>query len=234
MQPFFWTLVCVQKKHRFLTAVVNFVGYLDEKAVVLEGNNKKSDTTTRLLFNFHQSPQRSTFSDSARRPKEHVLLISGLSKQDTAEFLFSHLFFLSTRVVIGFSGWQEELQWPSADRTLDSKRDRFVAGSLSLEKCLSMCGRAHMYAHWDYFCWLIRTSSRKSCCGFTCWNVLFAPGNVFFFFYYYWFGNCDTIHQGLSSLSLFCHPALAISWLTKSVNASHSSVLWSVSQMPCG
>lgn len=85
-----------------------------------------------------------------------------------------------TTVVIRFSGRQEELQWPSADRTLDSKRDRFVVGSLSLEKCLSMCGRAHMYAHWDYFCWLIRTSSRKSCCGFTCWNVLFAPGNVFF------------------------------------------------------
>lgn len=33
MQRFLWTpYVRVQKKHRFLTAVVNFVGYLDEKA----------------------------------------------------------------------------------------------------------------------------------------------------------------------------------------------------------
>lgn len=46
---------------------------------------------------------------------------------------------------------------------------------------------------------------------------------------FYWFGNYDTIHWGLSSPSLFCHPAAAISWLTKCVSTSHSSVLWSVS-----
>lgn len=86
----------------------------------LKGNNRNSDPTA--VFDFQQSLQHSTPSDSTRPPKGNVLLISSLSKQDTAEFLFRHLFSFSSRVIIRFSGRQEELQWPSADRTLDSKK----------------------------------------------------------------------------------------------------------------
>lgn len=195
----------------------------------IPGQKKKKYWEIKLhhrtaVLDFQEPPRHSTSSDKTRPPKGNVFLISSLSKQDTAlsvqllAVAFSSS--LSSRVfIIRGSGRQEELQWPSADRILDSKRDRFLLDSPSLKKCA--CAGTPTWAQWDYFCWLSRSSSRKSCCGFYVLKCTFCSWKCF-----HWFGNFETWMNGVSLPFLLCHPALAISWPTKCVSTSHSS--WSV------
>lgn len=147
--------------------------------IALKGNNNKSDSTTRLLCLTYSSPCSIPVLQTARGSQKEMCFLSQVFQNKIEQsFCLAAFFFFSFKVIIRCSGRQEELQWPSADRTLDSKWDRFVLCSLSLW-CVCACECAPAHAQWYCFCWLTRTSSRKSRCGFTCWNILFAPGNVF-------------------------------------------------------
>lgn len=144
----------------------------------LKGNNKESDSTTTLLCLTFSSPCSVLPLQTVQGRQEEMCFLSQVfqNKIQQSFCLATCLFFFSSRVVIRFSGRQEERQWPSADRTLDSKGTDLLWSLAPSKSVWVCCGRAHVYAHWDYFRWLPRASSRKSCSGSTCWNVLFAPG----------------------------------------------------------
>lgn len=143
-QPFLRTLsVRVQKKHRFVTAVVNFVGYLDE--IALEGNNKKSDSTTRLLCLTFSSPLSVLLLQTAQGRQKEMCVLSRVFQNKIQQcfclatcFFFSLPEWLSGSVGDRKSGSDPQLIEHLTPNGTDLLR------ALSHSKRVSACAGAHM------------------------------------------------------------------------------------------
>lgn len=147
----------------------------------LKGNNKKSDSTTTLLCFTFSSPCSVLPLQTVQGRQEEMCFLSQVfqNKIQQSFCLATCLFFSLLKWLSGSVGDRKSHSDPQLIEHLTPKGTDLLWSLAPSKSVWVCCGRAHVYAHWDYFCWLTRASSRKSCYGSTCWNVLFAPGNVF-------------------------------------------------------
>lgn len=156
------------------------MGYLDEKAELPWKETIKNQTpppdccvwltAVPAAFRFFRQQE-------AAKRKCAAYLKSFKTRYSTVSAWRLFFFFFLSKWLSGAVGDRKSCSDPRLIEHLTPNGTDLLCALSPYGVCVCECARVH--TQWYCFCWLTTTSSRKSRCGFTCWNVLFAPGNVF-------------------------------------------------------